>query len=153
MNKFLAGAVAGCVATAPMTLAMVKMHQQLPAHEQYPLPPREIIEEVTEKVNLNDDLNEKEKFSLTMLSHFGYGAATGAIYNLGLEKMDIQPSVANGVVYGLGVWSLSYLGLLPATNILSSATHHPARRNALMIAAHVVFGATLGATARELQAK
>lgn len=153
MNTFLAGAVAGFVATAPMTFAMIKMHHQLPAHEQYPLPPREIIEEVTEKVNLNDDLSGKEKFSLTMLSHFGYGAATGAIYNLGLEKMDIQPSIANGVVYGLGVWSLSYLGLLPATNILSSATHHPARRNTLMIAAHVVFGAALGATARQLQSQ
>jgi len=42
------------------------------------------------------------------------------------------------------VWGGSYLGLLPSLGILRPATDHPAQRNALMIAAHLVWGATLG---------
>ena len=42
------------------------------------------------------------------------------------------------------VWVASYLGLLPAMRILTPATEHPARRNALMISAHVIWGACLG---------
>ena len=37
------------------------------------------------------------------------------------------------------------MGLLPAAGILKPATEHPARRNALMIASHLVWGAALGA--------
>jgi hypothetical protein len=52
--------------------------------------------------------------------------------------------VLAGVGFGLAVWAVSYLGWLPAAGILSPATEHPARRNALMIGAHVVWGATTG---------
>ncbi len=43
------------------------------------------------------------------------------------------------------VWGVSYLGLLPGLGILSSAKDHPARRSALMIAAHLVWGWVLAA--------
>jgi putative membrane protein len=49
-----------------------------------------------------------------------------------------------GSLFGLIVWSGSYLGLLPGLEILSPATRHPAGRNALMIIAHIVWGSTLG---------
>jgi hypothetical protein len=45
------------------------------------------------------------------------------------------------------VWAGSYLGLLPMTGLLHSATRERAERNALMIAAHVVWGGVLGALA------
>jgi uncharacterized membrane protein YagU involved in acid resistance len=67
-----------------------------------------------------------------------------------MSAMDAEPNVVNGVAYGLGVWTASYLGLLPALGLLAPATEHPARRNALMIAAHVVWGASLGITAKRL---
>lgn len=151
MNGVVTGAVAGLIATVPMTIFMKALHKQLPAHEQYPLPPRLIVEEATEKVGLDDNLGEEEKLPLTMLSHFGYGAASGVLYDNALRSLDVEPTAANGVAYGLGVWALSYLGMLPATDLLSSATEHPARRNALMIAAHVVWGATLGETAKVMK--
>lgn len=44
LTPLIAGSVAGCVATLPMTLAMEAMHRQLPPEEQYPLPPREITD-------------------------------------------------------------------------------------------------------------
>ncbi|HWS53323.1 MAG TPA: DUF1440 domain-containing protein, partial [Pyrinomonadaceae bacterium] len=79
----------------------------------------------------------------TWASHFGYGAACGALYGALAAERDVPP-LAAGVGFGLAVWAGSYLGWLPAAGIISPATEHPPRRNALMIAAHVVWGATTG---------
>ena len=151
MNGLIKGAIAGFVATIPMTIAMKALHSQLPREEQYPLPPRLIIESAAEKMEVEDELDESDEYALTLISHFSYGTATGAIYAGALEFQKMEPTVANGIAYGLGVWTLSYLGLLPGLGLLTPATEHPARRNALMIAAHVVWGASLGATARRLE--
>ena len=150
MNGLIKGAVAGFLATIPMTLAMKAMHAQLPREERYPLPPRLIVENTAEKLEFGRDLREDDKFALTVASHFAYGSATGAIYGAGIELQGFEPSVASGVAYGLGVWTVSYLGLLPGLGILTSATAHSTRRNALMIGAHVVWGAALGAAVRRL---
>ena len=145
MNRILLGALAGLAATAPMTLAMKLMHEQLPREEQYPLPPRQVTEGVAEKVGVNQDLDEGEREAATWASHFAYGAACGALYGaLSGERVDRRPVLA-GVGFGVAVWAGSYLGWLPAAGIIAPATEHPARRNALMIAAHVVWGATAGA--------
>lgn len=143
MDKYLAGGIAGLVATAPMTAAMEMMHRNLPPEEQYPLPPREITMNVAEEVGLKDELDEEARLGATLAAHFAYGAACGAVYS-SVSRHLPGPPVVRGIGFGLAVWTGSYLGLLPATHLLSSATHHPARRNALMIAAHVVWGATTG---------
>jgi uncharacterized membrane protein YagU involved in acid resistance len=54
-------------------------------------------------------------------------------------------------LYGVLVWGVSYLGWIPGARILKPATQHRARRNVLMIACHLVWGATLATTLRELQ--
>src|SRR5688572_22570812 len=138
MNRILLGALAGLAATAPMTLAMKLMHEQLPREERYPLPPRQVTEGVAEKAGVNEKLDEGEREAATWASHFAYGAACGALYGaLSGEGCDRRP-LLSGVGFGVAVWAGSYLGWLPAAGILSPATEHPARRNALMIAAHVV---------------
>ncbi|MCA1617822.1 MAG: DUF1440 domain-containing protein [Acidobacteria bacterium] len=144
MNRILLGALAGLAATAPMTLAMKVMHEQLPRGEQYPLPPRQVTEGVAEKAGVNEHLDEEEREAATWASHFAYGAACGALYGaLSGERVDNHPVLA-GVGFGVAVWAGSYLGWLPAAGITRPATEHPPRRNALMIAAHVVWGATTG---------
>jgi uncharacterized membrane protein YagU involved in acid resistance len=145
MNRILLGALAGLAATAPMTLAMKLMHEQLPREERYPLPPRQVTEGIAEKAGVNEQLGEEEREAATWVSHFAYGAACGALYGaLSGEGLDEHPVVA-GAGFGAAVWAASYLGWLPAAGILSPATEHPARRNALMIAAHLVWGATAAA--------
>ena len=146
MNRILLGALAGLAATAPMTLAMKLMHASLPRHEQYPLPPRQVTEGMAEKAGVNEHLDEDEREAATWASHFAYGAACGALYGAlseGLEGLDVPPALA-GMGFGVAVWAGSYLGWLPAAGIISPATEHPPRRNALMISAHVVWGATAG---------
>ena len=144
MNRILLGALAGLAATGPMTLAMKLMHEQLPREERYPLPPRQVTEGVAEKAGVDRQLDEETREAATWVSHFAYGTACGALYGaLSGGRVDERPALA-GAGFGLAVWAGSYLGWLPAAGILSPATAHPARRNALMIAAHVVWGATTG---------
>ena len=150
MNRILLGALAGLTATGPMTLAMKLMHEQLPREEQYPLPPRQVTEGLAEKAGVNEHLDEEDREKATWLSHFAYGAACGALYGaVSGERVDERPVLA-GVGFGLAVWAGSYLGWLPAAGVLSSATEHPPRRNALMIAAHAVWGVTTGVVLERL---
>ena len=146
MNRLLRGALAGLAATAPMTLAMVWMHRRLPEDEQYPLPPRQVTMNTAEAVGVVEEgeLEESEKTALTLAGHFAYGAAVGALYGPLARRVPLPP-VVSGAAYGLAVWAVSYLGWLPAAGLLSPATEHPARRNALMIAAHLVWGSAAGA--------
>ena len=143
VTRSLAGAAAGLTATGPMTLVMAAGKTQLPPEDQYPLPPRRVTVRAAEKVGLHDDMTEAEKQVATGVAHFGYGAGAGALYGAVSPLLPFGP-VLNGVAYGLGVWTGSYLGLLPALDLHPPATREPPGRNALMIGAHVVWGAVLG---------
>jgi uncharacterized membrane protein YagU involved in acid resistance len=139
-----AGAVAGFVATLPMTAVMELLFQHLPRHEQYPLPPREITDQLTVKTGVGDELPELHRQWLALGAHFGYGSAMGGLYGLMFGR-DAAAPMMQGAVYGLAVWAGSYLGLLPALRILKPATEHPLERNLLMIFAHAIWGGSVGA--------
>ena len=67
-----------------------------------------------------------------------------------LGKKIPLPSPVKGVLFGLIVWAASYLGLLPLIGMSESGQREPGRRNLMMIAAHVVWGATMGVVAKVL---
>ena len=146
-EKCLLGAVigllAGVVATGPMTVAMLVWHRRLPQRERYPLPPREITMKLARKAGVAEKMTPEARSAATFLAHFGYGGAAGAIYGALIDEVPVRP-VLKGIGFGLLVWTGSYLGYLPGTGILHSATRHPVRRNLLMIVAHVVWGAATG---------
>ena len=52
LQKLLRGALAGFVATAPMSLSMLIGWRLLPKREKYHLPPRLITEEITERTRI-----------------------------------------------------------------------------------------------------
>lgn len=143
MNDLLRGAAAGAIATMPMTWTMEVLYRPLPQEEQYPLPPREVSDAVLETAGLEDHLRESQQFWLALVSHFGFGASAGAVYATFSDALPGRPLI-KGTAYGLAVWAGSYLGFLPALGLLTPATQHPPRRNALMLAAHVVWGSALG---------
>jgi uncharacterized membrane protein YagU involved in acid resistance len=146
MNKEFAGSIAGAVATAPMTAAMFALQRMLPGEAGAPLPPRVITENAAAAAGVDDALHEmpeEGKEAATLAAHFGYGATAGAAYTAFAGKSGLHPA-AEGALYGLAVWGGSYLGVMPATGLYRSATELPAQRNLLMIAAHVVWGASLG---------
>ena len=149
VRKLLKGAAAGFIATAPMSLTMLIGWTLLPKREKYHLPPRLITEEITERVGLEDRMGEDELIGLTIFSHFGYGALFGSVYALYDNRIPMHSSL-RGALAGMAIWIASYLGWLPALGILRPATHHPWRRNLLMIIAHLVWGVTLGEVTRKL---
>jgi hypothetical protein len=137
-----------------MTAFMAAAHRALPHKERYALPPRLIAENAADHAGFELPQSEARKMALTLLAHFGYGAAMGAVY--GLRPRPALPrrtstAGADGALFGLVVWDVSYLGLLPAIGLLSPATMHPWRRNTLMIVAHLVWGLTLGVTGLALR--
>ena len=143
LKLLVKGAVAGFTATFPMSAVMMLGRELLPQREQYWLPPSQIVSQVAKKVGLKEAKDGPEYTLITVLSHFAYGAACGTVYAALPHRILPLPAL-KGSLFGLIVWSSSYLGLLPAFEILSPATRHPAGRNALMIIAHIVWGSTLG---------
>lgn len=135
------GALAGVVATVAMTLAADALYRHLPRHERYPLPPREITQSLIPPA-LERGIGEAGRQAATLASHAGFGAAAGALF-WPLFRRTKWP-VLGGVAYAFGVWVSSYFGWVPATGRLRPANSHPPRRTALMLAAHVVWGAVLG---------
>ena len=112
MRPLVFGALAGLVATMAMTATMRRLHRLLPADEQYPLPPREIVDRI---VGVDHEVAAR---TATTLSHFGFGAAAGALFALPAAQR------LGGAIYGTGVWAVSYFGWIPVLGILAPATPH-----------------------------
>jgi uncharacterized membrane protein YagU involved in acid resistance len=143
-SRLLIGGIAGFVGTLVMTSAMARGHRRLPSEDRYPLTPREIVDSTFDTLGI-DPTNETAK-DATLASHFLYGAACGAL----IAIADPKPSEGKGALAGAGVWLGSYLGWIPAAQILKPATDHPWRRNLLMIGVHLVWGATTARAMHEL---
>jgi hypothetical protein len=143
------GAIAGIVATTAMTIAAAALFRRLPSTERYPLPPREITDQVSLKV-LGTRLQEPAALAATFIDHFAFGAVAGALYWAPFPSRD--RSLASSVGYAFAVWSVSYFGWVPAFGLLRPAHEHPPRRSILMIAAHAVWGSVLWASGKLLAA-
>jgi putative membrane protein len=142
LSEVAIGLAAGAAATIPMSWSMELLHRLLPRQQQHALPPRKITERLTKAVGLRQHLSDEQRMWLSLAAHVGYGAAVGAIY-AATHKSVPANALAKGTAYGGAVWAGSYLGLLPAVGLLSNAAKHPARRNAVMITTHAVFGTAL----------
>lgn len=140
-SRLVIGAIAGFVGTLTMTVTMRHLHGRLPAKERYPLTPREITDAV-----FNPPASTAP--DLTLALHFAYGAGCGAL----LAAADPKIGKAGGALAGGAIWLTSYMGWIPAFGVLKPATRHPARRNAVMLAAHLAWGWSTAEAIRELAA-
>lgn len=140
-SRLVIGAIAGFAATMAMTAAMRRLHKQLPAKERYPLTPREIVDSTLDPPSAVSP-------DLTLALHFAYGAGCGAL----IAATDPKIGRASGALAGGAVWLTSYIGWIPALDVLKSAASHPLRRNAVMLAAHFAWGWSTAEGIRELAA-
>jgi len=143
-SRILIGGIAGIFGTLAMTAAMRRLHRRLPAKDRYPLTTREIVDSSIAQAGV--ELTGEAAKDVATAAHFAYGAASGAL--LGVANVMMGP--VSGGFAGIGVWLGSYMGWIPGTGILKPPTDHPPRRNALMIAAHVVWGVATARAMREL---
>src|SRR5919109_76939 len=121
VRDLLNGAIAGLLATVPMTISMFVGWRLLPEREKYPLPPRQIVGEITERLGKKGQPTEGELEAATLFSHFGYGALSGSTYALLEQRIPLKSGLTGGLA-GLILWPCSYLGWLPAAGLLAPAT-------------------------------
>lgn len=143
-QAWLKSALAGFVATGPMTVFMLTTQHFLPKGQRYDLPPEIITKELAHRTHVRHHMGKGQILAATLVSHFGYGTAMGALYSPFADK-ETLPAAAKGIAFGLVIWAASYLGLLPLTGMSESGQREPGRRNLMMVAAHVIWGATMGA--------
>jgi uncharacterized membrane protein YagU involved in acid resistance len=143
MHKAITGAVAGAAATVPMTIFWEVLHARLPGEPPRPLPPREVAEGLAVKAGISRELSETQMQRLAMALHFGYGTVTGALFGTVAPRRPAA-AVGAGMLFGLGVWTASYLGWLPASGIRHSPRWDPPTRTRLLVASHLVWGAAAG---------
>jgi uncharacterized membrane protein YagU involved in acid resistance len=132
------GGGAGLVATAAMSAAMVAAQR---AGQMGRMPPKKITSAALDAVGA-DDLPEPAVDALSVATHFGFGAAMGALFLLARPRPRLP--VAEGVAFGTLVWLASYAGWIPALGILPPPTRDRPGRPASMLLAHWVYGAVLG---------
>jgi uncharacterized membrane protein YagU involved in acid resistance len=142
-QTWLIGALAGFLATIPMTIFMLITQPFLPKGQRYDLPPEIITKELAHRMHVRHHMSKAQILATTLVSHFGYGATMGVLYSpLGQRTSSTAP--VQGSLFGLFVWAASYLGLLPLLGMSESGHNEPKHRNLMMIAAHLIWGAALG---------
>ena len=138
-TRLLRGAAAGAVATIPMSVVMLGAGRLGLMGEQ---PPEAITKEAVadatgiEPHGASSDL-------LASLAHLAFGAASGVLH-AALPRSPRVPAPVAGMALALGIWSASYQGWVPRFGALPHADYDRKDRVAVMISAHLIFGAVLG---------
>src|SRR5690349_14374218 len=124
-GQLVRGAAAGLAATVPMTAVMEALHRTLPAPQRHPLPPRKIAMRAAAKVGVRKHLDEPQRLATTLVAHLGYGSAVGAMLGA-VAPRGAAKAAAAGAGFGLAVWAVSYLGVMPLLDLHKPATREPA---------------------------
>jgi hypothetical protein len=145
LTRALAGAAAGTFATLTMTGTMAGAQR---AHLLGEPPPRKITRAALRELAPSLAKSPRSLDAAALASHFGFGAAMGALYAVALRGR--RPSVLSGVLFGSAVWAASYAGWVPALDIMREPRRDRPGRPESMLVSHWVFGATLARTLRML---
>lgn len=136
------GAIGGLVATVPMSAAMLVARRLGFMGRQPP-------ERITQKVffrGLRRVRSRETRNALATVLHFTFGGVGGAVYGVAQRRLPVRVNpILTGVVFGTLVWAVSYMGWVPALGLMPQPRHDRPDRPVIMIVAHWIFGATLGA--------
>jgi hypothetical protein len=139
------GAGAGALATAAMSALMLAAQRAGLMGKQ---PPEAITETILDGAGVETPSEQIENAISTVL-HLAFGAAAGGLFEVGRRRLFPSSGLAvpAGAAWGLAVWAVSYAGWIPWLRILPPPDEDRTDRQVVMVAAHVVYGATLGALA------
>jgi hypothetical protein len=142
MDTMARGTVAGTIATAAMSAVMWGGQR---AGLLGKAPPQKISERVLWRT-VRAWPRRRHRQALSVANHWAFGAAAGALFSVGARRLSSRGAhVAAGGLYGLMVWAVMYRRVLPALGLMPNPRRDRLGRPATMIAAHVVYGALLGA--------
>jgi hypothetical protein len=80
---------------------------------------------------------------LTNVMHWGYGTSWGALYGL-LQGTTPGPALRRGLLFGTGVWVMSYVTLVPM-GLYQPPWKYPPKELALDLSYHLAYGTGVGA--------
>ncbi|GHO49486.1 DUF1440 domain-containing protein [Ktedonospora formicarum] len=143
-SPVVTGAIAGCLATIPMSIFMLLAQRYLPHEQRYSLPPEIITYDIARRANLHWKLSKRQTVLATLGAHLGYGAAVGILYAPLCRLLPTKSPLIKGSIVGLLVWIGSYMALLPLLRVAESAYREPLHRNVMMLVAHQVWGGATG---------
>ncbi len=138
MKSVIRGATAGTIATALMSGLMLAARR---LGLTGTLPPEKITSKMLRRHGIRPDPGQQDAIATGL--HFAFGAAAGGAFGVIARRVPV-PSVPLGMAYGAGIWGVSYMGWLPSVGLMPRADHDQRGRQAVMLAGHLVFGATLG---------
>ena len=147
LKRAVSGAIWGVIATVPMSAIML-VGLQLGWMKQ---PPELLTEKALARADLLEGKPVDAVHAFAVANHLAFGAAGETIYALLRGVVPTPAAVPMGIAFGLGIWAVSYRGWIPAMNILPAEQHPGSRGTLVMIAAHAVYGVTLGALDRRPQ--
>jgi uncharacterized membrane protein YagU involved in acid resistance len=147
MEPLARGALAGLVATVPMT-AVIGAGRV--AGLMGTPPPVEITENIAEQAGQDPDRQSPEFQTAWLAAHVGYGTACGAIFSA-IRPVLPRSDLVAGLLFGAAVWGVSYISLMPSLNLYPSAEDDSNQRQAVMIAAHAVYGTALASVEHRLR--
>src|SRR3712207_2943075 len=143
------GSIAGAVATTTMTMFM--RATQRVGFYQKELPPTKVTRAATKTLGLQRFVSAEQETVLTGIGHWAFGMVGGALFGIASRATDRVPALPGGLMFGLLVWAVSYMGWVPALGILPQPWNQRAAHGLMPLYAHVVYGATLGWVFRRLE--
>jgi uncharacterized membrane protein YagU involved in acid resistance len=138
MKRVLRGAAAGTLATGAMSMVMLGAKR---VGLMGGMPPEKITAKLLKRAGVRRSAAQQD--ALATVLHFGFGAAAGAGFGV-VAPRRVTVRVPAGMAYGAAIWGVSYLGWVPALGIMAPAQRDRVDRQAMMLAGHLIFGATLG---------
>lgn len=143
-RRALRGALAGAIATLPMTIVMLGAQR---AGLMGKLPPKKITQRMLDLGRVRR--SRPADTAAATVSHVGYGTLVGALFgSLAQGRLLPKCPVSEGVLFGGAAWAASYFGWVPALGAMPPPTRDRKGRTVSMALAHAVFGAVLGALSR-----
>jgi len=104
------------------------------------LPPETITATMLHRAGVGHSGDQQD--ALAAVLHFGFGAATGAAFGV-IAPKPLMVRVPAGMAYGAAIWGVSYMGWVPALGIMPPAERDRRDRQAIMLAAHLIYGTAL----------
>ena len=140
MNRILRGAVAGALATAPMSAVMMGGKQ---VGLVGGMPPEKVTSRVLRRSGIRPSKAQQD--ALATVFHLGFGTGAGAVFGV-IAPRRLIARVPSGMAYAAAIWGVSYMGWVPAFGIMPAADRDRRDRQIVMLAGHLVYGTALALT-------